>query len=278
MAWKQSTFKFHNNKKSRLDYISRKMLFTWCMLISLILFFWPDTSRFQLTFASIFRPALKIGKNYTLARQVRQNLTEQPGKNEVVTLQNQVLDLQKALTEAYKDKEALSRAREYIPLSKATLLEAGITTNTSGSKNPGLIIDRGSQEKVAVNQYVLAQNSIIGTISEVSNNSARVKLLTNPDSKIGIKIDNLDIKRYVVGNGDNTARVPDLQVTHKIQAGDNVYAISNPGFLDTPMIIGAITKCQRSNKEPTVWDITVKPACDIAEIEKVIVIIMNPKK
>ncbi len=279
MAWKRSKFRSGNHHKSRLDAISKRMLFTWCMLGSLIIFYLPDktASQFQLTFASVFRWPLKIGKNYSLSMPVKQSFESRLSNNEI-TLKNQVVDLQKALQEAYKKMELISGLREYLPLERAKLRLAGVTTTTISSNRSNLIIDQGSDDQVAANQYVFAQNSVIGTISEVANNSARVKLFTDPDSKIGVKIGNLDAKRTMVGAGNKSAKVLDMQITHKVKAGDNVYAVEKAGFLDTPMIVGTVAKCQRSDKEPTVLDITVQPACDIEKIENVIVLIPNPKK
>jgi rod shape-determining protein MreC len=277
MAWKRSKFRFGNHHKSRLNAISKRMLFTWCMLGSLIIFYSPDklTSQLQLTYASLFRWPLKVGKNYSLSMPIKQPIGNWSSSNEV-SLKNQVADLQEALKQAYKKMESVSGLREYLPLERAGFRQAGVTTTTISSNRSGLIIDRGSDDQVAVNQYVFAQNSIIGTISEVANSSARVRLLTDPDSKIGVKIGSLDVKRTMVGTGNKSAQVLDMQTTHKVNIGDNVYAVEKGGFFDSPMIVGTVTKCQRSNKEPTVLDITVHPACDIEKLENVIVII--PKK
>jgi hypothetical protein len=50
-----------------------------------------------------------------------------------------------------------------------------------------------------------------------------------------------------------------------------------PGFLDASLIIGTVAKCRRDAENPSIWDITVKPACDIEKLQSVTVIIMNPQ-
>jgi cell shape-determining protein MreC len=42
------------------------------------------------------------------------------------------------------------------------------------------------------------------------------------------------------------------------------------------MIIGVVSRCRRDEANPLLWDITVKPACDIQRLNDVTVIIMNP--
>jgi cell shape-determining protein MreC len=69
-----------------------------------------------------------------------------------------------------------------------------------------------------------------------------------------------------------------MPLKYKIKQGDKVFACRQPGFLDAPMIIGEVAECKRDEKEPMLWDITVKPRCDIKNIKDVAIIIMNPKK
>ena len=44
------------------------------------------------------------------------------------------------------------------------------------------------------------------------------------------------------------------------------------------MVIGMVVQCSKDVTEPSVWDITVQPACNITMIENVSVLIMNPKE
>jgi hypothetical protein len=67
-------------------------------------------------------------------------------------------------------------------------------------------------------------------------------------------------------------------VKYKVRSGDNVYADKKPGFLDAPMIAGKVGDCKRNDEIPLLWDITVKPTCDIETLDSVAVIIMNPRE
>jgi hypothetical protein len=53
------------------------------------------------------------------------------------------------------------------------------------------------------------------------------------------------------------------------------YVQKRPGFLGTPVIVGMVTECESSKEDPLLWDITVKPACDISDLTEVAVIVMN---
>jgi len=69
-----------------------------------------------------------------------------------------------------------------------------------------------------------------------------------------------------------------LPTKYKIRIGYVVYAQKRPRFLDTPTITGTVAQCERDGENPLLWDITVKPACDIEKLNNVAVIIMNPQE
>jgi rod shape-determining protein MreC len=156
---------------------------------------------------------------------------------------------------------------------RAGFVLAGAITVSVDNLRSELIIDRGKEDGLEKNQFVLADNSIIGTISDVDTHSARVRLFTDPASDTVVKIGNTDW--LMKGCGNNQAKVEMLKDNVKI--GTEIMASKRPGFLDTPMIIGKVVLCEH-NVEPLVWDITVEPVCNIQKIESIHVIVMNPSE
>jgi len=75
------------------------------------------------------------------------------------------------------------------------------------------------------------------------------------------------------GCGNNQAKVEMLK--DKVKIDTKIMASKIPGFLDTPMIIGKVVRCEH-NDQPLVWDITVEPVCNIQKVESIHVIVMNP--
>jgi cell shape-determining protein MreC len=103
-------------------------------------------------------------------------------------------------------------------------------------------------------------------------------LFTDPASRIAVRIGNVKIDRIMKGVGNNMAKIRLLPTKYNVRSGDRVFAQKKPGFLDAPMIIGTVETCKPDDQNPSVWDITVKPASDIDKLESVTGIIMNPKK
>ena len=279
MAWKRPKYRTHQNRKHILDSISRRMLFTWCMLAGLILLLAPQsiTNKFQFAFTRIFRWPIKVGNNFSLATSQQQPFINQLGRNET-QYRNQIDYLQQELKQAYQKIEQLSGIRNRFPLTESNLATADIIRTTINDTRGELIIDCGQIDGLKAGQFVMADFCIIGKISNVDSGTARVKLFTDKTSSIAITIGDSNVPRILQGIGYNQAKIiPQIPVNkNKISVGDKVRLQKTPGLLNVPMIAGIVSQCKRDDEAPSVWDITVQPACDIAQIDDVTVIIMNP--
>lgn len=278
MARKLIRAPFPKRRKTGLSSLSRPMLFTWFMLISLILLFAPQnmTNDLQFAFARIFRWPLTIGKNISLYARTSQVPTEFQGKTQY---ENAIENLQEQLREKHEEVVELAGIRErFHALENAGLVVADVIRASINTTKGEITINRGSDDGIVNGQFVLGDNSIIGTISDVSIRTARLKLFTDPASRIAVRIGQLNIDRLMLGAGNNTAKIRLLPTKHRVAVGDKVLAQKKPGLLDAAMIIGIVDQCKKDDRNPSLWDITVKPVCDTERLHTVTVIVMNPKE
>jgi cell shape-determining protein MreC len=252
------------------------MLFTWFMLGGFIFLFAPKsvTNKFQFAFARTFGWPLGIGRSITLAVDASP-LADVVSRREYNQLRNHLVNITEQRNHAQKEVEKLSGLRVKPAWERINFVLADVITVSEGPQNE-LIINRGAEDSLVAGQFVLGDNSIIGTISGVSARRAKVKLFTDPTSKIPVKVDQLDVVRIMQGAGGGSAKIQLLQINHKVNKGSIVLADKKPGFLDVPMIIGKIAQCKRDDKAPSLWDITVEPVCDIQRLKYIAVIVMNP--
>jgi rod shape-determining protein MreC len=274
-------FRSHSPKRDNtgLGTISRPMLFTWFMLTGLILLFAPQnlTNDLQFAFARIFRWPLTIGKNISLYARTRQPASD-ANFDRKSQYENHITNLQEQLRIKQEEIIELSRLRVRHPaLEKAGFIMADVIKYSINETRSELTINRGQDDGLVKDLFVLGDNSIIGKISEVSPRMARLKLFTDPASRIAVRIGNLNIDRLMQGAGKDEAKIRLLPTKYKVRVGDKVLAGKKPGFLDTSMIIGVVARCERDDRNPSMWDITVKPVCDIERLNSITVIIMNPQ-
>lgn len=253
------------------------MLLTWFILGGLILFISPSqwTSNFQFAFFRVFNWPLSIGKNITLSVLASQNVqdTDVVSSRAYRRLANHKANLEARLKLEQRRVEKLSGVREQYPFfGNTALIDALVYPATIDKSQGEVLIDHGGNRHLAGGQMVLAENSIIGTISDVSAGGASVRLFTHPSSSIAVEIGGT--KRFMHGMGGNLAKIPMMR--YKPKVGERVFAAVKPGALNTPIVLGKVHHCQRNRETAVLWDIFVEPVCDMGLLNDVIVIVMNP--
>lgn len=264
-------------KQSR---ICERTLFTWLILAGFVVLFAPQslTNKLQFAFIRICNKPLSICRSFTLAADKRQSSANVVAQGKYLKLRNHLANNMQWLRQERQNVEKLSGLRNRAVWEGVDFVLADVITAFTDISRNEFIINRGRNDGLAQGQFVLNDLSIIGIISDIDSRTARVQLLTDPISRITVKIGELDLQGIMQGNGNGSARIELLPINRKIKIGDIVYARKKPGFLDTPMIAGIVVRCKTDNENPLFWDITVEPACDIQRLKTVTVIIMNPQE
>ena len=277
MAWKQIKTRVLGKDLNREGSLSKRMLFTWCMLASTILYLVPQDSsnKLQLAFARLFHIPLSASRNFSLSAGTQQNIKDTVSRKEYETILHENYLLKKQLRQQIDDlgfyKELNSYVGQnidyvlgYIIPASANVQHSELTINCAGVKG----IEKG--------KLVMARNlSIIGSISYIAPEMriAKVKLITDLDSNIPVRIEGLDQDLWMQGKGDNTAKIKNVSKEEKITQGQRVFAIRSAGFTDSERYIGTVLKYKPDDENPLLLDITVKPAWKIEELNEVAIII-----
>jgi len=251
------------------------MLFTWFTLAGFIFLFSPKnlTNKLQFAFHRIFSWPLSIGRNISLSAGTRQPIGDVINRDEYERLLNHLANVTQQRNDAQQNVEKLSKMRNIPAWERMGFVFADVITVPIDELRSELIINRGREDGLVKGQFVLADNSVIGTISDVDTHTAKVRLFTDPKSSTAVRIGGSDW--LMQGNGNNLAKVE--MIKHKVKIDTKIMASKRPGFLDTPIIIGKVAQCEH-NAQPLVWDIMVEPVCNIQKAENVAVIVMNPSE
>jgi len=259
--------------------VSDRMLFIWLVLVGFIFLLTPQkiTGKLQLAFIQIFRHSLAIGRSSLLSASANQSsASDSVSLEKYNKLRNHLFNTKKSLNQERQKLEKISQLKDRFVWKGVNFVLANIVTELVDVSHSELVIDRGESDALAVGQFVLADFSVIGTISEVDSRIAKVRLITDSASKIPVEINELNTGCIMQGNGFYSAKIQMLGVKHNISVGDIVYARKTPGFLDSAVIVGTVKNCKINEENPLFWDITVKPACDVEQLDNVSVIVMNP--
>ena len=255
--------------------VATKVLLAWLVLAGFILFLMPreQTDKLQLAFAGIFKRPLNIGRDALLFG--RQGSAGSVSAEQYNRLRNHLANITEQLHNEHRKVEELSGLRNRMFLEGAKLVCGDVITISQQTTQGKLVVNRGTSDGLAQGQFVLAEDGIIGTVSDVFSNTAMIKLVTDPAFKIAVKVGNLDAGAAMQGDGCNSAKIPMVAKKYAVESGDMVYALKQAGFLSTALIVGTVGSCASDAENPLLWDIRVTPVCDIGQLKSVNVIVTN---
>jgi cell shape-determining protein MreC len=260
--------------------MSRATLFTGLLTVGLVLLLLPQsiTKGLNFLFAQLFNPVLSIGRS-TEPPIFRPASADFVTRAEYNRLQAAYDNVRAALIIEHERYEKLAGIRSSLPRPGPKLALAEVMNVSIGGLRRELIINKGDSDGLKPDQYVLGGNGIVGTVSETSQGTARIRLVTDANHKIKVAVWQSDRKRYIYarmdGDGTDSAKIVFVSREYNIRPGDTVYAAARPGFLESPMVIGRITQIKPDEKEPLLWNITVEPVQNVELLTRVAVIVTD---
>ncbi len=270
---------------------SKRMMFTYFVLGGLIFLFSPPrlTGQLQLAYARLFSWPLSVGRQVTVAsrtteaghlgdyprsmdahRQLQERLAALEAHHR--KLQNHLANREAQLEQAQNRIDELARLRSIPEWDRMSFQQAGIIS-VSGQGQSELMIDRGQDDGLAVGQYVLGDLSMIGVVAAVAAQTARVKLISDPMSRVPVRVAELDARGVMEGRGAGTAVISQVPARRQARPGDRVYALNAPGFPGIPIVAAEVVDSQRDPDNPLLWRIQVRAVCDVANLTRVAVVI-----
>lgn len=134
-----------------------------------------------------------------------------------------------------------------------------------------LIVDRGAQDGLAVGMPVITARGLVGTITAVYPNSARVMLLTDPSSSVNALIQSSRATGVVQGLGSRGLTMRYVEQSEQVEVGDIVLTSGLGGNLPKRLVIGQVTAVNRSDVE-MFQEIRVQSAVNFDRLEAVLII------
>ena len=98
------------------------------------------------------------------------------------------------------------RLREILSLQNSSIndtISAAVISRKTGSWWRQIILNKGSRDGVEIGSTVIGPGGLLGRVSNTSLFTSSVKLLTSPESKVGVWIDRIQINGLLVGVGDD---------------------------------------------------------------------------
>ena len=186
----------------------------------------------------------------------------------------QIEELQKEVTELKSTLELNSTLSEY------TYINATAVNRNIGYWYNNLTIDKGSKNGIKKGDAVITSNGLIGKVTNVSNFSSTVKLLTSDEisNKISIKINcnNEYLYGLLIGydKENNIYKVEGITNSQNIKEGDLVTTTGLTDYFPSGILIGKVSNIVKDEYDLNSI-VEVTPSVNFEDIS--IVTVLNRK-
>jgi rod shape-determining protein MreC len=193
--------------------------------------------------------------------------------NENVQLRRKVASLTSENLKLRQSEGDLRRLRSLLAyteqFSMKTSLAQTVMLDTAG-RFKSIILDRGAADGVEVNDAVVNANGLIGRVVLVTNDMAKVQLVTDNNCSVGSLVERTRRQGVVRGDGTSAVQMFDIPSLADVQPGDKILTAGIDGIYPRGIPVGTIVRADPGKS--LFKTIYVKPAVDFGTIEEVIVI------
>ena len=166
--------------------------------------------------------------------------TAQQNAEELNIARRELARLRQLVRELQHENSSLKKLVDLVDVPDAASISAKVLADTSSPFSHSMLISVGSENRVEPGWPVTDGDGIVGRIADVSRTVARVILLTDPSSRIPIKILPSGTRGLAVG--DHTAQ-PQVQLLERVgraNPGDRVLTTGEGGVFPPNYLVGTL--------------------------------------
>ena len=134
------------------------------------------------------------------------------------------------------------RLREILNLQESytDTISAAVISRKTGSWWRQIILNKGSKDGVKIGSSVIGPGGLLGRINTTSSYTSTVRLLTSPESKVGVWVDRIQRNGLLIGSADNYPNLILYSKDTDIKVGDFVSSSPASTLLPPNIPIGIV--------------------------------------
>ncbi|MCL4424990.1 MAG: rod shape-determining protein MreC [Firmicutes bacterium] len=221
----------------------------------------------------IARAAWAVQKVWQGAAQ----LTNLRAENETLRKQMEELSaVKRELAEKELENQRLRQLLNFATSSGYPTVMAAVTGRSADSWFNQIAINRGARDGIAPNMVVVTSQGVVGRVIRVTERTAAVLLLTDPESGIGAMVQRSRDTGVVAGElGSTSLMMKFFSREADVAPGDVIMSSGLNSYYPKGLIIGEVVKVGRSDYG-LVKFAQIKPSVDLNRLEEVLVITRGP--
>jgi rod shape-determining protein MreC len=124
---------------------------------------------------------------------------------------------------------------------------------------------------VAKDMAVVTSDGVVGRVIEVSLHTAKVLLITDPNSAMDVIVQRSRTQGIMEGKVEEVCVLKYVQKNEDVQVGDKVITSGLGGIFPKGLMTGTVTRVER--KRPGIFQyIEVTPSVDFSRLEEVLIL------
>lgn len=193
-------------------------------------------------------------------------------ENERLRRRIQTLEIERQkLLEAQATNSRLKQLLDFRGHLRGTAVTASIIANSATAWFKSCVLDKGSVDGVRKGMAVVTPLGVVGQVVSVTPRTAKVLLLTDPNSGIDVLVQRTRARGIVSGSLENGPVLKYVKRSEDIQEGDRLITSGTDGVFPKGMLVGTVIKVTKQHIGLFQF-IEVLPAVQPARVEDVLVV------
>lgn len=134
-----------------------------------------------------------------------------------------------------------------------------------------VVLDKGAAEGVRTGSAVITREGIVGQVVSVDRNASVVRLITDPEQKLGVVIKRISLPGIISGNGQQLALMEYIPVGTNVDVGDKIVCFGKGGVFPENHPVGTIAAIRRDTDGASM-QIDVKLSENCYDLNQVLVL------
>ncbi|WP_417519196.1 rod shape-determining protein MreC [Minwuia sp.] len=126
--------------------------------------------------------------------------------------------------------------------SSIRYITARVVAETGGPFVKTLMLSAGERDGVAQQQAVLSARGLVGQVTEVGNDAARILLITDLNSRIPVLVEQSRRRAIMAGDNSGQPRLMFMEAEAEIRPGDRIVTSGHGGVFPAGLPVGVVAQ------------------------------------
>jgi rod shape-determining protein MreC len=198
-------------------------------------------------------------------------------ENERLRRRLQILEIERQrLLEAEATNRHLRQLLDFRSELPSGAITATIIASSASSWFQSCVISKGSADGVRKGMAVVTPLGVVGKVAAVTGRTAKVLLLTDPNSGIDVLVQRTRSRGIVSGSLESGTVLKYIKRSEDVQEGDRLVTSGLDSGFPKGLLVGTVIRVRKQNRG-LFQSVEVWPAVQAARVEEVLVVGTQPE-